>query len=270
MKDKLTWEEAIINLKQKPDCLELVCDCFYDDPLSECAKRYYQSSEWKEIQNIISKLPQGKALDIGAGRGVSSFALVKDGWEVTALEPDKSDVVGAGAIRKLAFEEHIKINVVEAYGEDLPFEDNSFDLVYARAVLHHAKNIENILAEISRVLRPKGMFMATREHVINNKRDLSKFYSMHPLHELYGGENAYPLKCYISKIRESGIKLEKVLRPFDSNINLFPRTKEGLRETVAQKTKLFVPMEIFNAILRFMSIFYNKPGRLYSFIGIKR
>src|SRR3989304_10231248 len=97
----MTWEEAVLWLKQQPDQTELVKACFFDDPLIETAERYYKSSEWEAVRELIPN-PQGKALDLGAGRGISSYALAKDGWDTTALEPDKSKIVGAGAIRSLA------------------------------------------------------------------------------------------------------------------------------------------------------------------------
>lgn len=99
----MTWEEAVLWLKGQPDQQELVRACFFDDPLIEAAERYYKSTEWQAVRRLLPN-PPGKALDLGAGRGISSFALAKDGWDTVALEPDKSKIVGAGAIRFLARE----------------------------------------------------------------------------------------------------------------------------------------------------------------------
>ena len=187
-----TWEEAVLWLKAQPEEVELVRACFFDDPLIDAAERYYASSEWDAVRKLTGPTG-GRALDVGAGRGISSYALARDGWQVTALEPDPSAVVGAGAIEQLATASNLPIEVVRDWGESLPFPDASFDLVYGRQVLHHARDLPTLCAEMARVLKPAGTFIATREHVIFKDADLAVFLAEHPLHRLYGGENAYRL-----------------------------------------------------------------------------
>jgi ubiquinone/menaquinone biosynthesis C-methylase UbiE len=48
------------------------------------------------------------------------------------------------------------LNVQEASATDLPFDDESFDVVYSFKVLAHVDPLETALAEIGRVLRPGG------------------------------------------------------------------------------------------------------------------
>ena len=106
----ISWEQAVQWLREKPDQQELVRACYFDDPLIEAAERFWQSVEW---QSIAALLPhsKGRALDLGAGRGISSYALARDGWAVSALEPDPSNLVGAGAIRTLVQESGLPIEV---------------------------------------------------------------------------------------------------------------------------------------------------------------
>ncbi len=265
---RMTWEEAVIWLKGQPEQAELVRACFYDDPLIAAAKRFYSSSEWAAVREFLPKTP-GKALDLGAGRGISSYALSKDGWNVTALEPDASPLVGAGAIRALAKEAGLDIKVEERRGERLPFKDETFDLVYCRQALHHAKDLKALCREAGRVLKKGGTFIATREHVISKPEDLNKFLESHPLHCLYGGEGAYLLKEYISAIKGAGIKLMRALNPYSSEINLFPETFEGLKARLAKGMKLPWPVLIPDLYLRYLGRRISEPGRLYSFIGKK-
>jgi len=256
-------------LKAQPDQQELVRACFYDDPLKESAERYYHSTEWLAVQNILVSASHGKALDIGAGRGISSYALARDGWSVTALEPDNSKIVGSGAIKQLP-QANLDITVVEEYGENLPFEDNSFDLVYGRAVLHHAEDPKKFCQEATRVLKKGGLFLFTREHVLSRKTDLQTFLKSHPLHNLYGGENAFLLSVYKDAITGNGLIIKKIFGPYDSDINLFPVTLEVIRGKISRKTCFPIPQWVMrNIVVPLLSKCDKTPGRLFTFLGTK-
>lgn len=263
-----TWEDAVLWLKEQPDQQALVRACFFDDPLRDAAERYYSSSEWKAVRRLAGP-SRGRALDVGAGRGISSYALARDGWRVTALEPDPSDVVGAGAISKLSTESHLPVTVVGQWGESLPFPDASFDLVYGRQVLHHARSLPDLCAEMARVLKPGGMFLATREHVIFKDADLSVFLAEHPLHRIYGGENAYRLREYKSAIERAGIRLTRVLNPWASDINLYPRSAGEIRALIHARLP-FVPTPVIRpALLPRLGWLLRSPGTAYSFVGVR-
>lgn len=264
---EFTWEQAVQYLKDQPDQAELVKAAFYDDPLKQAAERYWYSSEWAAVREILPNT-QGKVLEVGAGRGIASYAFAKDGWQVTALEPDQSDLVGVGAIRSLSKDAGINVNIVDTWGEDLPFDDESFDVVFCRAVLHHARDLPQLCKQVGRVLKPGGMFVAIREHVISSKKDLPAFFELHPLHHLYGGENAFLLPEYCDAIKSAGFRLSQVMNPFSSDINLYPQTISEVRKRIATKLHLhqvFVP----TILLRMRGFFDNTPGRLYSFVAIK-
>lgn len=268
LKHELTWEEAVESLRQQPESQQLVLACFYDDPLIDAARRYACCTEWSAVRELISG-PIGRALDIGAGRGISSFALASDGWRVTALEPDGSNIVGAGAIRQLAHEASLQIEVVERWGEQLPFDDASFDLVHCRQVLHHARDLGALCSEIGRVLKPGGRFIATREHVVSCHADIPVFQAAHPLHRLYGGENAYLLSEYLDAISAGGIAVQHVLNPKQSNINLYPETKTIVKRRWARRLHLPFPQLLPDALLKFVGARCAVPGRLYTFAGKK-
>jgi SAM-dependent methyltransferase len=260
-----SWEEAVLWLRTQPDQHQLVRACFFDAPLLEAAERYYASAEWIAVRRILAG-KHGAALDLGAGRGISSYALARDGWQVSALEPDPSEVVGAGAIRALAREAGLGIRIEQEWGESLPFPDSSFDLVHGRQVLHHAKDLQQLCAEVARVLKPGGLFIATREHVISRAEDLPEFLASHPLHKLYGGEHAYLLDEYLHAIRAGGIVLTKVLNPYESDINLYPDTVTDLKRRLSKRIYL-PPAIIPDVLLAALGALSRVPGRLYTFIG---
>jgi SAM-dependent methyltransferase len=273
-----TWEQAVQWLRDQPDKRDLVEAAYYDDPLLATATRYWRSEEWAAVRSMLPP-SGGRALDVGAGRGIASFALAKDGYAVTALEPDGSALVGGQAIRDLAQASGLEIDVKQEFSEKLPFDDGMFEVVFARAVLHHTRDLKSACQEFFRVLKPGGRLIAVREHVISRPEDLAAFLDIHPLHKLYGGENAFLLSQYEEAIRSAGFQLDAVLSPLESPINYAPYTLKTLQAELAQRADVRVPGA--GALLRrllavpgvwplvrpLLRRFDHRPGRLYSFIA---
>jgi ubiquinone/menaquinone biosynthesis C-methylase UbiE len=270
-----TWEAAVAWLIEQPDKQDIVRECYYDSPAIAAAERFRCSEEWESIR---SYLPEGKgeALEIGAGRGISSYALAKDGWKVSALEPDPSNLVGVGSIRSLAQTANLPIKVVQEFGEKLPFESNSFEVVYARQVLHHARDLKQLCAEVARVLKPGGTFIAIRDHMLHRKSDLNAFLDAHPLHNLYGGENAYLYREYSDALSQSPLTIIHSFRSFQTPIHYSSDDKEVIRRKVKERiSKMSVLVRpamiltgkaVFPWILSLASRFDRRPGAAVSFI----
>jgi SAM-dependent methyltransferase len=276
-----SWEQAVQWLREQPDQQELVKASYYDDPLLVAANRYWSSEEWRRIRQLLPAGIGRRALDIGAGRGIASFALAMDGFEVTALEPDDSALVGARAIRSLAQQQNLRIRIHEQAVEHLPFDDCSFDLVFGRAVLHHTANLAQSCKELYRVLTSGGMFIAVREHVISRDQDLRKFFELHPLHRHYGGEHAYRLGYYTDAIKSAGFQLQRVLPPLRTPINFAPYSLVSLQQEIASRVSLGTPAVaallrrliaagfIWAVLERLLGAIDRRPGRLYSFVARK-
>lgn len=275
----MTWEAAVDWLRAQPDYQELVKACYYDQPLQAAAERFVQSEEWQAVCQVLQPWLPGRVLDLGAGNGIASYGFARLGCDVIALEPDPSFSVGAGAIAQLAHDTGMPMQVVQGVGEGLPFSDQSFDIVHGRQVLHHASDLPRLCQEVARVLRPQGVFIATREHVISKPEDLATFLTSHPLHCLYGGENALVLAQYQQAFYAAHLVLQQIYGSHDSVINYFPTTqvqhqasvRKGLQKVLGQFLAdwLLAHTPALTWINRYRSWCDQTPGRLYSFIAIK-
>ncbi|GAB4485467.1 MAG: hypothetical protein OHK0045_02930 [Raineya sp.] len=294
MKDKMTWEETIQYIRTKPEYQYLVEKAYFEENLPLNVERFIKSEEFAETLNILKKYqPTATSiLDIGAGNGVSSIAFALSGYQVTAVEPDKSETIGAGAVRKL--KEHYQlsnIEIFESFAEEIQFPDEHFDIVYARQCMHHAYDLEKFVAQASRVLKKGGLFMTVRDHVVFDPKDKEWFLAMHPLQKFYGGENAFSAEEYKSAMKKAGLEVVQEIKHFDSVINYFPSTKDEIENYQKNQVKLREANLIrkigFLGRISFVKKLYhlyldkkvgkilpldekNIPGRMYSYICIKK
>jgi ubiquinone/menaquinone biosynthesis C-methylase UbiE len=101
------------------------------------------------------RVPFDSALEIGAGTGYFTLNLMLAGLIRNAVATDISHGMLSTlseSARRLALE----VRTVRTEAERLPFADESFDLVFGHAVLHHLPDLDASFAEFARVLRPGG------------------------------------------------------------------------------------------------------------------
>jgi ubiquinone/menaquinone biosynthesis C-methylase UbiE len=100
-------------------------------------------------------LPFGDALEIGAGTGYFSLNLMQAGLVERATATDISPGMLA-TLEGNASRLGLQVRTAAAEAETLPFPDQSFDLVFGHAVLHHIPDLSQAFSEFARVLRPGG------------------------------------------------------------------------------------------------------------------
>jgi len=274
----MTLDEVIRCLRNDPRSLELVRDSYLDANVLESAEQFRVSAEFGEVRRLLGGRLEGACvLDLGAGNGIASYAFAHSGTRrVYAVEPNPSAEAGRGAICRLVA--GLPIDVVAAVGENIPLTNEAVDVVYTRQVLHHVQDLASVLRECARVLKHGGLFMACREHVVDDERQLAAFLRDHAIHRLAGGENAFPLDKYVGAIRAAGLELEQVFGPWDTVINAFPavKTKEDLecmpRRRLQEKLgPLGGVAGTLPGVSSLVWLWIKRPlpGRMYSFLAEK-
>ena len=129
--------------------------------------RLTRGSDGRPFSRFVpfSELAGRDVLEVGCGSGFAVQLFAEAGARVTAV--DLTDwAVRTTRARVEAF--GLQADVLRADGEDLPFADESFDLVFSWGVIHHSSDMEAALSELIRVCRPGGRLVL----MVYNRRSL--------------------------------------------------------------------------------------------------
>ncbi len=111
---------------------------------------FYQSRLWRRaVRKAVNPLAGQRILDVAAGTGTSSKALLVPGGEVVAADFSK------GMIEQ-GKKQHPELLFVFADAMKLPFQASEFDAVTISFGLRNVENYQTALKEFHRVLKPGG------------------------------------------------------------------------------------------------------------------
>ncbi len=124
------------------------------------------------VGNPFSLRPINKGesvLDIGCGAGVDTLiAAILVGSEGRAVGIDMTLEMVGRAIKNLQETSIENVTFRQASAEDLPFPDNSFDVVISNGVFNLIADKKGALKEVFRVLRPGKRLMAFDQVLISD------------------------------------------------------------------------------------------------------
>jgi trans-aconitate methyltransferase len=155
--------------------------------------------EWLAAQ------PGERVLDLGCGDGQLTQRIAATGAEVVGIDASAEMAAGARA-RGVAAE--------VANAEALPHPDESFDAVFSNAALHWVRNQDAMLAEVHRVLKPGGRFVAEmggHGNVAAIRVALIAALARHGLADREDGVNYYPAaEGYTRRLERQGFRVERM------------------------------------------------------------
>lgn len=173
----------------------------------------------------LSEKPIGRCVDIGCGEG-RLIRLVRElGGESVGVEPFHE-------MAEYARQKTPGAEIVEAFAEELPFEDNSFDTLLCCLVLLDVPDYRAAIREFARVLKPGGRIIVANLHPIitnsfanwtRDERGRALSYPVESYTFESGGRAKWsgidvvnyhrPLGDYLSAFLESGLILSKFVEP---------------------------------------------------------
>lgn len=124
---------------------------FYD--AAEALRYEYHYHLPPLFDKIAAEFPNGKLLEIGCSMGNDTIQFARRGLQVTGIDITDAAI---DLIKKRFALYGMSGDFRVADAEHLPFDDNTFDVVYSFGVLHHTPDTAGAIEEARRVLKPGG------------------------------------------------------------------------------------------------------------------
>jgi ubiquinone/menaquinone biosynthesis C-methylase UbiE len=151
-----------------------------------------QKKKYLEFLHALPKVPRGKLLDVGCGTALSREFFSECDWQ--GIEPSQGLIDQA--------KEHVRKNIILGRGEELPFDDDEFDIVLSVTALQNFENSRQGLEEIRRVLSSEGVALLSVLRKSSKSEQISQ-----EIRELFRVEKEWKEEkdlLFVLRIREVG------------------------------------------------------------------
>lgn len=128
---------------------------YFDRVAAQFGEEILPGRTWEGLcRSLIKLLPPGRYADLGIGDGLLTLMLAEVAEQVTAV--DLSAEMLAHLEQRASKRGFDNIELVQGELDELPLEDEDYDVVVLSQALHHAERPERALAESVRITRPGG------------------------------------------------------------------------------------------------------------------
>ncbi|HEM56473.1 MAG TPA: SAM-dependent methyltransferase [Thermodesulfobium narugense] len=118
-------------------------DKWFETPVGRIVKEL----ELNALLEAMGEIKDKKILEVGIGTGLFAMEFRKRGADVIGIDPAEN-------MLKIAKSRGFEVKF--GYGEAIPFEENSFDIVLSMTSMENSKNPEKFVGEMVRVAKPEG------------------------------------------------------------------------------------------------------------------
>jgi ubiquinone/menaquinone biosynthesis C-methylase UbiE len=218
---------------------------------------YGRYQMFEEIDTILAQLPKGaKVLDLGCGTGHFSSYIKSLGYDVTGLDPSTK-------MLNYARENFPDIIFVEGYSNDLPFEENTFDLIISIEVLRYLDTqiVIESYKDMHRTLKPGGKIFITHVNTLATEGYFI-FYHLKKIAHTFKGKE-YHSSYFTSAQKEKRVLKEIGFKNIHCIGRMFATVRTGYKfgKTIGKAYAKI--LETFNPKQRFIkTMFKNLAGHL--------
>lgn len=192
-----------------------------------------KGDDLKKLVEIADVTGKEIVLDVATGGGHTAGALAPLVQEVTAF--DLTPEMLAVAEKFIKSNGHDNVAFIAGDAEELPFEDDAFDLVTCRIAPHHFPNVEKFIMEVYRVLKQGGQFILD-DNVAPEDDALDKFYNTIEKKRDYSHFRAWKKTEWLRMLELTGFEINEWYR-FEKSFE-FESWCDRMKLSVADKADL--------------------------------
>ena len=165
------------------------------------------SEEVSELRRHIVPLATGRVFEIGCGGGYNQPFYQRDAiTHFAGIDPNGSLLETA---RKSAEEQGWQADMRQGFGEDIPFEDASFDTVVCTYTLCSVNSQKQVLSEMRRILKPGGRLLFLEHGKAPDPGPAKWQRRIEPVWKILMG-NCHLCRDVSDAIRPAGFEVEQI------------------------------------------------------------
>jgi 2-polyprenyl-3-methyl-5-hydroxy-6-metoxy-1,4-benzoquinol methylase len=181
---------------------------FNDEVFSQRVFEPRESRLRKVFELFDRETLRGRLLDVAAGSGLVAEGLAGRGWQVSAL--DLSEEL-ARQVRERGIAD---VRVHDLSAGPLPFEDRSFQAVFAGEIIEHLVDTAAFVRELARVLAPGGLAVITTPNLASFENRVRLLFGTYPAWMEYelsdqGHVRGYTKRTLRRQLAQHGLRVEK-------------------------------------------------------------